>query len=126
MAGKAQYKTTDFINAIRGTGGIITTIAARVGCSWNTAKKYIDEHSTVKAAYDEEIERTIDKAEGVLLKNIDNAARLAQYGSAVVDTADVKWFLSRKAKTRGYVERAEVTGAGGDHIIVKLMGHDNG
>jgi len=30
-----------FIDAIPGSGGIITTIAKRVGCSWNTAKNIL-------------------------------------------------------------------------------------
>ena len=34
-------------------------------------------------------------------------------------TSDVKWFLSRKAKSRGYVERQEVTGADGGAVVVK-------
>lgn len=106
-----SYKAADFIKAIEGSGGIISTIANRVGCSWNTAQKYVKEYPTVADAYNEEIERVIDLAEGVLIKNIQNAAKQAQAGHDV-DTADVKWFLSRKAKSRGYVERQEVEHSG--------------
>ena len=35
------YKTQQFLDAIPGTGGIITAIAKRLGCSWHTAKKRI-------------------------------------------------------------------------------------
>ena len=106
-----SYKAADFIKAIEGSGGIISTIANRVNCSWNTAQKYIKDYPTVADAYEEEIERVIDLAEGVLIKNIQNAAKQAQAGHDV-DTADVKWFLSRKAKSRGYVERQEVEHSG--------------
>jgi hypothetical protein len=34
-----MYNAQQFIKAIKNSGGIITTIAARVGCDWDTAKK---------------------------------------------------------------------------------------
>ena len=118
--GKAQYSAAQFVKAIEGSGGIVSTIASRVGCTWMTAKKYIDSYPTIRTAYDEEIERIIDLAEGVLIKNIQNAAKEAQVGRDV-DTADAKWFLSRKAKSRGYVERQEVTGADGGKLQIEYV-----
>jgi len=122
--GKELYTAKQFIDAIPGTGGIVSTIADRVGCKWHTARKYIEEYPTVKDVYNEEIERVIDLAEGVLIQNIQIAAKQAKAGRDV-DTSDVKWFLSRKAKSRGYVERQEVTGAEGSHIVVRLVGDDH-
>ena len=117
--GKELYTAKQFIDAIPGSGGIISTIADRVGCKWHTARKYIEKYLMVKEAYNEEIERVIDLAEGVLIQNIQIAAKQAKAGHAV-DTADVKWFLSRKAKSRGYVERQEVTGANGKPVETKI------
>ena len=122
--GKELYTAKQFIDAIPGTGGIVSTIADRVGCKWHTARKYIEEYPTVKDVYNEEIERVIDLAEGVLIQNIQIAAKQAKAGRDV-DTSDVKWFLSRKAKSRGYVERQEVTCAEGSHIVVRLVGDDH-
>ena len=122
--GKELYTAKQFIDAIPGTGGIVSTIADRVGCKWHTARKYIEEYPTVKDVYNEEIERVIDLAEGVLIQNIQIAAKQAKAGRDV-DTADVKWFLSRKAKTRGYVERQEVTGADGGAVMVKWDDENN-
>ena len=122
--GKELYTAKQFIDAIPGTGGIVSTIADRVGCKWHTARKYIEEYPTVKEVYNEEIERVIDLAEGVLIQNIQIAAKQAKSGHDV-DTADVKWFLSRKAKTRGYVERQEVTGADGGAVLVKWDDENN-
>ena len=122
--GKELYTAKQFIDAIPGTGGIVSTIADRVGCKWHTARKYIEEYPTVKDVYNEEIERVIDLAEGVLIQNIQTAAKQAKAGRDV-DTADVKWFLSRKAKTRGYVERQEVTGADGGAVLVKWDDENN-
>ena len=122
--GKELYTAKQFIDAIPGTGGIVSTIADRVGCKWHTARKYIEEYPTVKDVYNEEIERVIDLAEGVLIQNIQIAAKQAKAGRDV-DTSDVKWFLSRKAKTRGYVERQEVTGADGGAVMVKWDDENN-
>ncbi len=122
--GKELYTAKQFIDAIPGTGGIVSTIADRVGCKWHTARKYIEEYPTIKEVYNEEIERVIDLAEGVLIQNIQIAARQAKAGRDV-DTADVKWFLSRKAKSRGYVERQEVTGAEGGAVTVRWDDENN-
>lgn len=62
MANRDQFNTQQFIDKIPGTGGIISTIAERVGCAWHTAKKYIDTHPTVNQAYQNEKRRVDDKA----------------------------------------------------------------
>ena len=108
MAGSNQYKAQQFIDKIPGTGGIITTIAARVGCSWHTAKKYIEKFPTIKRAYNDEVEAMLDMAEGALLAAIKEG-----------DWWAVKYFLSTRGKDRGYTERREVTGAEGREIVVK-------
>ena len=98
MGRRNQYSAADFIKAIPGSGGIISTIAKRVGCNWQTAKLHIETMPTVAAAYADECETVLDMAESVLLKNIKEG-----------DSADAKWYLSRKGKGRGYVERTEST-----------------
>lgn len=98
MGRRNQYSASDFIKAIPGSGGIISTIAKRVGCEWMTVKRALDSMPTVKEAYDSESETVLDMAESVLLKNIKEG-----------DSADAKWYLSRKGKGRGYVERTEST-----------------
>jgi len=97
--GKELYSTTQFIEAIKGSGGIVTTIAHRVGCTWHTAKKYIDTHPTVAKAYLDEQESILDMAEGVVFKNIRDG-----------DTQDAKWYLSKKGKHRGYGEAIQHEG----------------
>lgn len=117
-----QYKAQDFIDAIPTSGGIITTIAERVGCAWNTAYKYIHEYATIKAAYDDECERVTDMAESVLIHNIRLAAKKQrEKEGGPVDSADAKWYLTRKGKSRGYVERQEVTGKDGDTITFRVV-----
>lgn len=114
--GRDQYTAKQFIDAINGSGGIITAIAQRVGCTWNTAKKYIDTHSTVREAYDAECERIGDIAESVLIRNIRYAYDQQEVTKKPVDSADVKWYISKKLKDRGYVERQELSGPAGGPI----------
>ena len=109
------YKAQDFIDAIPGSGGVISTIARRVGCDWNTAKKYVTEYTTVADAYQQEVEQNLDVAESVVITNIKAARKLQEqaivnknYSAAMVDTGDVFKYLKYKAKDRGYVERQEV------------------
>ena len=102
--GNGRYKAQNFIDAIPGSGGIITTIASRVGCAWHTAKKYIVEYATVQAAYDDECAKVVDLAESVIIGSIKDK-----------DVQTAKWFLTMKGAERGYmqVQRQEVSGPGG-------------
>lgn len=115
MSGRNQFRASDFIKAIPRTGGIISTIASRVGCDWHTAKKYIGKYSTVQRAYDDEVERVADIAEAVVVKAI-----------RAEDIATAKWYLSRKAPHRGYApkleQKQEVTGKDGGGIRIITIG----
>lgn len=104
--GSNLYHAKQFVEAMPGTGGIISTIAKRVGCDWQTARKYIRTMPTVQKAYDAECEAIIDMAESVVIKKIQSG-----------DSADAKWYLTKKGKQRGYVDRQEITGKDGKDII---------
>ena len=81
----SKYSAQDFIDAIPGTGGIISAIARKVGCDWKTADSLVRDFPTVKRAYDAECEAMLDLAESAVLRNI----KLAAQGEG--DTADAKW-----------------------------------
>jgi len=101
MSGKNQYTAKQFIDVIPGSGGIIKTIASRLGCDWNTASKYIKTMPTVKQAYDDECETVIDLAESTVIQSIHDK-----------DVSTAKWYLIHKAKDRGYVGRQELAHSG--------------
>jgi len=105
--GKNLFTAAQFIAAIPKTGGIITSIANKVGCTWNTAKSYINRHPTVLAAYRAECEVVLDMAESELIKALKRGDQWA-----------VKYLLSTKGKARGYTEKTEIeiAGAGGGPI----------
>jgi len=70
VAGTKRYTAEQFIKAIDGTGGVISAIAAAVGCDWHTAKKYINGYATIKQAYDNERNKITDKARHNIIKAI--------------------------------------------------------
>ncbi len=109
MANKDQYSAQQFIDAIPGTGGIISMIARKVNCDWNTAKKYVTKYATVEAAYDAECEAVLDMAESRVIEMMKEK-----------DGTMLRYYLSTKGKSRGYVERQEVTGADGKDIGMKI------
>ena len=88
----------DFEPHIKGSGGIISTIAAKVGCEWNTAEKWIKNNASLKALYDAECETVLDVAESVVYGNVQAAAKLQADArkvgvAAIVDSADAKWLF---------------------------------
>lgn len=112
MANKNQFTAKQFIEAIPGTGGIITAIAKKVGCNWHTAKKYIDTYPTIQQAYRDECEGMLDIAEIALMKAIKDGESWA-----------VRYMLSTRGKGRGYTERHELTGADGGPVVLSYTGN---
>jgi len=93
-----SYNAKNFIDAIPNSGGIVSTIARRVGCDWRTAKKYIDDLPTVNQAYQNECERVLDIAESTII-------------DAMIQDKDVqtaKWYAMQKGRGRGYGEQRTV------------------
>lgn len=100
MGKPKQYTASQFIDAIRNSGGIVSTIAARVGCDWHTAKRYIDGMPTVAQAYADECEALLDLAESKIIMSVKDG-----------NTQDAKWLLTKKGKHRGYGDAVELSGA---------------
>jgi len=109
MGKNNHYLAQQFIDAIPGTGGIITAIAKKVGCDWHTAKKYIDTYATVGQAYQDECEKVLDLAESKVIEMIHAS-----------DGQMVRYYLSTKGKRRGYTERQEITGADGGEVHIRV------
>ncbi len=108
-----RYTAKDFEPHIKGSGGIVSTVADRVGCCWKTADTHIQRTPKLKALFEAESEAALDVAEGVILGNIQAAADLQKAAAAegravIVDSSDAKWLLTKKGKRRGYGESSEV------------------
>ena len=68
------FTAKEFIDAIPGTGGVMSVIAKRVGCHWHTAKKYITDHATVQQAYQNEKHAVDDKAVSNIFTDISKGS----------------------------------------------------
>ena len=104
-----QIKQQDVLNAIKDSGGVISTIARRLNCNWNTAKNYCDKWESTKTALQDEKETTLDTAEIKLLDAIKAG-----------DTQIIKWFLSTKGKDRGYTTKIETSINTSDDPIINI------
>ena len=108
MAVNDRYTAEQFIQAIHESGGLITVIAQRVGCTWNTAKKYITTRPTIKAAYDDECERINDMAQNVILKSIRDG-----------DPQMAKWWLAKKRRDE-FGDSVDLT-SGGQPVQIRVV-----
>lgn len=83
----AKYTAAEFIAAIADTGGIISVIARNVGCDWHTAKRYIENHATVREAWEAERHSVTDRARHNILVAItdDKDLPLSKWWLQVMD-----------------------------------------
>lgn len=94
MSSSKGYTEKKVLAAIKGSGGIITTIANRLGSDWHTAKKLSMQWDTTRTAYKDERETILDMSESSVLKSIKEG-----------NTQDAKWLLSTLGKDRGFGDR---------------------
>lgn len=104
-----RYTNAQFLEAIKGSSGIIQAVADRVGCAWKTARDRIDGSPTLRDAFQDEQERVNDMAELTVLKSIKDG-----------NTQDAKWWLARIRRDR-FSERTEVTGADGAEVVFRVV-----
>ena len=103
---KSRYSQASFwYDKIEGSGGIISRIAAKAGCDWHTADKYCNPKTspfpTVARAYQDEVEGVADLAETKLIEAIKQG-----------DGQMIRYYLSTKARHRGYGEQIDLTSGG--------------
>jgi len=95
------------MEAIRGSGGNISLIAERAGCSRDTLYRRIKKYEGIRQAFQDECDRVLDVAESVITRNIE-LAREKQDKGEIADTSDAKWWLSKKRL--GYTDKVEISG----------------
>lgn len=102
---KRERTAKRIINAIHKSQGLLTLAAPAAGVSYGTIMRYVRDYPSVKQAAIEAKERMIDFAESKLYQNIKGG-----------DNTAIIFYLKTQAKHRGYIERAEVSGIGGEPI----------
>ena len=89
---------------------MIAPAARALGCSRATVRSYMEEYSAVAQAKLDQEEAVKDMAENALYAAILRGEAWA-----------ICFYLKCRAKDRGYVERAELTGASGAPVKIKLV-----
>ena len=92
---KSTEKKT--LEAIKGSAGIISTIAKRLDMSWHGTEDRIKKYPAALKAFTDEREGILDMAEATILTAIKQG-----------DTGSAKWLLSTIGKKRGFTEKIEL------------------
>ena len=97
--GRRTIRLTEeqILKAIKGSFGIMTTIAKRLGIDRNTALKYVNQNEATRQALINEQEAGGDFAETKLFKLMNDE-----------DGQTIRWYLGRKFPERGYSEKIEM------------------
>lgn len=110
----AKLSAEKLIPAIEEANGNLSLVARRLNVDRSTVYKFIADKTTIQQALKDAREKMIDNVESTL------------YSKALGgDTTAMIFFLKTQGKSRGYVERQEVTGANGGAIVVDWDGLDN-
>ena len=95
----ARKTDVAILEAIKGSGGIMSTIARKLGVTWHTADSWIRESEELMGALKDEKETILDMAESTLLNKIKEG-----------DEQSAKWYLSKIGKLRGYGDSVAIEG----------------
>lgn len=91
MGRKKSIKEKDLLAAIEDSNGFVTTIAARLHCSWHAADNAIKASPAALQAIKDEEEKTLDFVEGKAITKINEG-----------DGAMIRFYLATKGKKRGF------------------------
>ena len=105
-----KYTAEQMIDALAESMGMISPAARKLGCSRDTIRRYLAEYPEIAEAIEDANEEVNDIAELKLLDAIKRGEAWA-----------ICFRLKTKAKNRGYVEKAELTGAHGAPVKIKLV-----
>lgn len=105
-----EYDENQLLAWIVNSFGVLTLISERSGLPREKIRIAITGNNRLRDAFQAERERNLDVAELVVHNNIHAARKLqiATADTAIVDSSDAKWLLSRQGKDRGYSERLEL------------------
>ena len=108
MGRKKSIKEKDLLAAIEDSNGFVTTIAARLHCSWHAADNAIKASPAAIQAIKDEEEKTLDFVEGKAITKINEG-----------DGAMIRFYLATKGKKRGYTydEKLETDESAEDNSI---------
>jgi hypothetical protein len=95
---KPKFTAKEVAEAIKEAKGFLTVAAQILGCHYTTILNYAKRYKLVRKTLDEARQRMLDIAEAKLFEQV-------QAG----DLRAIMFYLRTFGKTRGYVERLEIT-----------------
>jgi hypothetical protein len=111
-----KVSTQRLRDAINGSGGVLSVIAAKVGVSRQAIAKRM-KRPELAALLDQEKQAALDRAESQMMRLIEDG-----------DGAMIRFFLSTIGKGRGYTTRSEISadvnGIGAVTIFLPSNGRD--
>ena len=105
-----KYTVEQMIEALEHGRGLIAPAARYLGCSRDTVRSYLEEYPAVAQAKLDQQEAVKDMAENALYAAILRGEAWA-----------ICFYLKCRAKDRGFIEKAELTGANGGPVKIKLV-----
>lgn len=110
MAGEQKYTSEQIIQALKDTDGLVSLAAKKLNCSPQTI------YNRAKAV--QSVQQAIDDARDSL---VDYAVLALRSAVLSKEAWAVQFTLKTLGKSRGYVERAELTGEGGGAVVLKVL-----
>lgn len=112
MGRKHIIKKKELLEAIKGSYGIMSTVAARLHCDWHTADDAIKRFPEALQAMADEGESVLDFTEGKAIERIRDG-----------DGVMIRFMLATKGKKRGYTyeERLEDVDGNSDESPLNVI-----
>ena len=117
MGRKRILKKKELLDAIKGSYGIISTIAGRLHCDWHTVDDTIKLYPEAIRAIADEKEATLDFVEGKAISRINEG-----------DGTMIRFYLATKGRQRGYTydEKLEADEAAEDNeLTIEIVDGEN-
>ena len=118
-----------FLKALTQSLGRVTEAAEALNMSRQTHYNWMKTDEKYKEAVESIADEALDFVESKLFELIDGAEKeiMTEQGIATIKetpnpTACI-FYLKTKGKSRGYVERQEVTGAEGERVVIQIAGN---
>ena len=94
--GAKNYSLEEVLRAVEGSGAIMSVVATRLGCEWQTAKKYVLKYPEAVKLFESEELKGVDSAESKLLELVRNG-----------DLNAIALYLKHKGRRRGWGTETE-------------------
>jgi len=91
-----KYSEEVVLNAVKGSGAIMSIIADRLGVTWKTARVYVLHYPSAVEAFEHEENKAIDEAQSQLFEKVKAG-----------DLNAIEFYLSKKGRRKGWGSEAE-------------------